>query len=330
MTDYPIDFVIAWVDGGDPEWQREKARFKPKIHDDNRTERYRNWQLLKYWFRAVEKNAPWVNRIHFVTWGHVPSWLDTDNPKINVVRHADFIPDEYLPTFNSNSIELNLHRIKELAEHFVLFNDDMYLINPVDRDDFFSRGLPRGMAVFNPPTTSDDVMQAILSNDIRLINRNFDKKSTVRGNSRRFMNIRYGKYIVRTLLCLPWKRFVGFYNRHLASPFLKSSFECVWEKEYAALDRTSRNRFRSTEDINQYAFTYWQYCTGNFVPSAKIGEACDIFDDIKKSCALIRDRRRKCICINDSDRDEGTFLNARERLAEEFEKRFPDKCSFEK
>ncbi|MBQ6357217.1 MAG: capsule biosynthesis protein CapK, partial [Solobacterium sp.] len=38
--------------------------------------RFKDWGLFKYWFRGVEKFAPWVNKIYFITWGHVPTWLD--------------------------------------------------------------------------------------------------------------------------------------------------------------------------------------------------------------------------------------------------------------
>ena len=77
----PIDFVIAWVDGSDTEWQKEKARFETgSTSGDRREIRFRDWDNLRYWFRAVEMYAPWVNRIHFVTWGHLPDWLDTGHP----------------------------------------------------------------------------------------------------------------------------------------------------------------------------------------------------------------------------------------------------------
>ncbi|MEX6253875.1 hypothetical protein [Providencia huaxiensis] len=56
------------------------------------------------------------HKIHFVTCGHYPNWLDINNHKINFVKHSDFIPKEYLPTFNSHTIELNLHRIKGLMK----------------------------------------------------------------------------------------------------------------------------------------------------------------------------------------------------------------------
>jgi len=115
----PIDFVMIWVDGNDPEWQKEKAKYDGSVVTTANSEvRYRDWDNLQYWFRAVEKYAPWVNKIHFVTWGHIPKWLDTTNPKLNIVKHSDFIPEEYLPTFSSHTIELNLHRIEGLAEIF--------------------------------------------------------------------------------------------------------------------------------------------------------------------------------------------------------------------
>ena len=61
---------------------RKKAKYShnPK---GNGVNRYRDWNNLRYWFRGVEKFAPWVRKIHFVTWGHIPDWLDTTNPKIN-------------------------------------------------------------------------------------------------------------------------------------------------------------------------------------------------------------------------------------------------------
>ena len=147
MNNTPIDFVIIWVDGNDPEWQAEKAKYAPPSDSDDRIERYRDWGLLPYWFRGVEKFAPWVNKIHFVTWGHIPKWLNTEHPKLNIVRHQDYIPEKYLPTFSSNPIELNLHRIKGLSENFVYFNDDTFIISPVSKNVFFKNDLPCDSAV---------------------------------------------------------------------------------------------------------------------------------------------------------------------------------------
>ena len=74
-----IDFVVLWVDGEDPEWQREKARFEPEYETSaSSINRYRDWDLMRYWFRGVEKYAPWVNRIFFVTSGQIPEWLKAE------------------------------------------------------------------------------------------------------------------------------------------------------------------------------------------------------------------------------------------------------------
>ena len=94
-----IDFVLPWVDGADPKWLAEKRKWEGAgaamargDEDANADCRYRDCGLLKYWFRAVEKFAPWVNRVFFVTCGQKPDWLDESNPKLRLVNHADYIP----------------------------------------------------------------------------------------------------------------------------------------------------------------------------------------------------------------------------------------------
>ena len=140
----PIDFVITWVDGSDPAWLEEKSKYQPEsdITTDASIRRYRDWGTLKYLFRGVESYAPWVRKVFFITWGHVPNWLDLSAPKLEVVKHEDYIPREYLPTFSSHPIELNMHRIEGLSEHFVYFNDDMYITQPIAPTLFFRNGLP--------------------------------------------------------------------------------------------------------------------------------------------------------------------------------------------
>ena len=110
-----IDFVITWVDGNDSAWREEKARYSG-VSGDQKKNRFRDWDILQYWFRGIEKFAAWVNCVYFVTWGHIPGWLNTDHPKLKIIRHEEFIPKEYLPTFNSHTIEFNLHRIQDLSE----------------------------------------------------------------------------------------------------------------------------------------------------------------------------------------------------------------------
>ena len=173
-----IDFVITWVDDTDPVWLSDRGRYCgiPAVSGDCR---FRDWGLLQYWFRGVEKFAPWVNKVHFVTYGHLPEWLNTAHPKISIVKHTDYIPEEYLPTFNSHTIELNLHRISGLAEQFVYFNDDTFLLNAVTPEDFFENGLPKETCGLDVPRFDSRSIAFIDSNNIALINDRFDKKQFI-------------------------------------------------------------------------------------------------------------------------------------------------------
>ena len=116
IENYPIDLVVTWVDESDLNWQSEKRKYeadiKKEIDTDNLVERYRDWNILRFWFRSVEKYAPWIRKVFFVTYGHLPEWINLNNEKLVVVKHEDFIPQEYLPTFSCRPIELNLWRIK--------------------------------------------------------------------------------------------------------------------------------------------------------------------------------------------------------------------------
>src|SRR5699024_9347878 len=126
-----IDIVIPWVDNSDITWQKEKNKYENYDSRDSRDIRYRDWDLLEYLFRGIEINAPWINKIHFITWGHIHEWMDESHEKLNIVKHEEFIPREYLPTFSSQTIELNMHRIKGRAEKFIYFNDDIFIIDKV-------------------------------------------------------------------------------------------------------------------------------------------------------------------------------------------------------
>ncbi len=137
-----IDFVITWVDMNDPEWQKDYARYKGSVNPNEKNStsvaRFRDHGLLKYWFRGVEEFAPWVRKIHFVTCGQKPEWLNAKHHKLNLVSHKDYIPNKFLPVFNSSLIEIYLHKIPDLSEHFVYFNDDFFIINNLTEERFFS------------------------------------------------------------------------------------------------------------------------------------------------------------------------------------------------
>jgi len=117
-----IDFVVTWLDSNDFEWKKEYEFYKVNDKGDKSKARFRDMNFFQYWFRAVEKYAPWVNKVFLITNGKFPDWINKNNPKLVLVKHEDYIPKEFLPTFNSITIELHMHKIKGLSEHFVYFN----------------------------------------------------------------------------------------------------------------------------------------------------------------------------------------------------------------
>lgn len=326
-----IDFVIAWVDGSDKAWLNEKSKYQADaMHEDDSNARYRDWDNLKYWFRSVEQYAPWVRMIHFVTWGHVPAWLDVDNPRIHIVRHEDYIPHEYLPTFNSHTIELNLHRISGLAERFVYFNDDMFLNRPVLPEDFFGDGLPCDIMGLDCIAFGKNSAGCFNANDVGLINDHFDVSTCFRQHKSKWLNIRYGmKVPVRTLFLLKKGYFTGFYYQHTTSGFLKQTFTEVWEKEREVLDDTCSCRFRNQTNVNQWLMKYWQLAKGNFCPrKKKFGMYFQIKDDTSGITEAIKTEKYEVICLNDTGTVKD-FDKVRDEICMAFEERFPQRSGFE-
>lgn len=331
-----IDFVVTWVDGSDPQWLAERDRYaelEPEALSRNPT-RYRDWKILKYWFRAVETYAPWVRTVHFVTCGHVPAWLDTSNPKLHVVRHADFIPPEYLPTFNSNAIEMFLHRIPGLAEQFVYLNDDVFVTAPVKPEFFFRKGLPRDFFELNGIRFTSGNISHTIGSCVSLVNDNFSPRKTFKAHWRKMLSPRNGlKSVLRTILIglLFPDCYLSLTGRHCFIAFRKRTFEEVWEKAGDQLRTTASHRFRKPGDVSPWAFRYWQLASGAFFPASPHPYECvQLFDSrVDGACEMVRRRSRAVLCLNDSSRLKQVGVAAR-KVRDALESVLPERSSFEK
>ena len=325
-----IDFVILWVDGNDANWIKEKNLYDENKESINNNEvRYRDWELLKYWFRSVEKYCAWVNNIFFITWGHIPEWLDTTNKKIKIVKHEEFIPRDFLPTFSSDVIEMNLHRIKNLSEKFVLFNDDFFITDYVKPEFFFKKGKPVDIFSEDAILPLTDFTKVCFNNE-QILNKYFKKRQVQKKLLFKIYNIKYGKYLLRNLLLLPWGNFSTFKNLHLPQSFNKSTFEEVWKKEEDVLYEKCKNKFRSDNNISQYLIRDWQLVSGNFYPSFdNRGKYFNISDNNAEIYEAVNMQKYKMICINDSYSIK-QFEIVKQQLIDCFENKFNLKSKFEK
>ena len=123
---FPIDVVYTWAG--------EQNTSNARLANNNE---------LKYSLRSVMKYAPWVNKIYILMNPpkKKPSWFNNKySDKIILVDHYDtFKNKNHLPSTNSNAIETTMVNIPGLSEHFIYFNDDVYLGNYVSYLDFFNK-----------------------------------------------------------------------------------------------------------------------------------------------------------------------------------------------
>lgn len=328
-----IDFVITWVDMNDPKWQADFSKYsgrKENTKNGVSEARFRDNGFLRYWFRGVEKFAPWVRRIHFVTSGQKPEWLDESNPKINLVNHKDYIPEEFLPTYNSVVIERYIHRIPGLADHFVYFNDDFYIINTIAPTRFFRNGMPCDIAAFlyNPSWSQ---WYKRIKNNLKIINRHFDKREVMRRDRDKWFHKSYGSKARWNYLLKPYGKFITLRTPHNAQPYLKSTFEEVWAVAGKELTETSVNRFRALNDLTPELFRTWQICRGNFEPY-------NTYSDTKMFPLMVRPRQAvraiynqsySLICLNDNVHIRN-YDRVMADICAAFESILPEKSGFER
>lgn len=329
--DFPIDFVVTWVDNSDQNWKNKRQQFEFENFDDKSETRYRDYDIFQFWFRAVEKYAPWVNKIYLVTDNQIPKWLNLDNPKIVLIDHHDIIDNKYLPTFNSNAIEVNLKNIENLSEHFVLFNDDMFINGPVRPSDFFwFDGRPRDTAGLNAIMPIENFDHITLNNMI-IVNKHYKKFKVIRKQFFKFFNFKNGMLNVYTLALLFLPRFTRFFDLHLPYSFLKSEFNRIMDENKNEYEQTSANKFRGINEISVWSIRYTQLASGNFKPRhISFGKYYDL-TKINKIVKDIKYSKHKVIDINDSiNVSESEFKQSVKMLKKAYEVRLPEKSSFEK
>lgn len=329
-NDEKIDVVILWVDGNDEKWLNEKNKYS-NIEGNKSINRFRDCDNLQFLFRGIENYMPWVNNIFFITCEQVPKWLNVNHPKLKLVNHKDYIPEKYLPTFNSNVIEMNLHRIKDLSEKFILFNDDIFVIDNIDKEFFFKNGLPTDIycETIIIPHVYNDTYYFMLANSIAILNKHFQKETFIKNNLDKVYNPLYEDYNDITRKITNSKnKFTGFKELHSAQPYLKSTFKEIWSKEETALNKACYNKFRKASDISHNLCRYWQLASGNFIPKRNETKYYTYLDDNTITTKEITQRKYKIVCINDVYMDID-FERAKQEINQALNNILPYKCSFE-
>ncbi|MEV6578994.1 Stealth CR1 domain-containing protein [Streptomyces sp. NPDC051582] len=316
--DFPVDAVITWVDAADPAWRRRRDRAAagaeaaggvPVDHAENR---YRDRGELRYCLRSIAAHAPWIRHVFLVTDDQTPPWLATDHPRITVVDHRDLFADPaHPPVFNSHAIESGLHRVPGLAEHFLYFNDDIFLGRPQRPQNYFlSSGLPkvfhdqRAVAPGAPGADSgDDVFTA-------------SQKAT-----RHAVEQAVGRTYPHILAHTPY-------------PLSRSLFAHVEERLPGRLAGISRSVFRSADDLAPVTLaSHLALADGRAVE----GELHHAYvstgrsEEIDRLPGLAAERLSDAFCLADDDTGTGLSPQEQQRAVAAFlEAYFPVPSPYEK
>jgi hypothetical protein len=145
-----IDAVITWVDGQCPVHLSKRNFYQPQAPRNANAINPHRWACndeLGYCLRSIANHAPWIGRIWIITDAQTPDLTHVPRElaaRITIVDHLTLFEgyEDALPTFNSLAIETLLWRIPGLAEHFVYFNDDVFLTGPLSPGDVFRDSAP--------------------------------------------------------------------------------------------------------------------------------------------------------------------------------------------
>ena len=291
-----MDAVITYVDCLDPVWQQT---YKENVDAPLHVERFRDWGTLPYLLRGKERHMPFIKNVYLIvaSESQVPKWASS---KLNIVYHKDIIPQELLPTFNSTTIEMFIHRIPGLDEQYVYFNDDMFPVKKMKPEDFFINGKPR----------------------IDFVKRQISNENTYQYQSKNSCD--FARMATGNEINADYIR-----PQHSAVPFKKSICEDLFDKyEEEIVGRCSK--LRENKNFNQYLFADYAYYTNNVVVKEFKYKYFSLGKSVWEICQFMRNPDSTIMCINDShELTKKTFTNFKKTLLAVFQQILPKKSKYE-
>lgn len=329
-----IDIVLPWVDENDAVWNESRKFWQGKLNVNsvmNNDSRFRDYGTLKFVFRSIEAYCPWIRKVFFITANKPPVWLNVDSAKIEIVNHSDFIPHQFLPTFNSSVIMTNIYKIKGLNSKVIVLNDDFFFNKPMKPQDFFKGKLPKDSCEFDPIHPSGDQFSHILLNNLEIVSKYFTKHQITKGNFLKYYSLNLGlKAVIKNLLLSPYKDLLGFKNFHVPTPYIKESMQELANLEKDAFSQNN-SKFRDPSDISEWVFRYWRLCKGEFVPTNIDKQG--IFFRLNEVNAIIEELnqgKHSMICINDAaELRDSEYGQITQKIEKTFRRKFTNKSAFE-
>lgn len=309
-----VDIVVTYLNERDETWQKDFNYWKDKEIKEGKQEptnrqafgeeRTREWDVFNYWFRGIENNCKWINKVFLIVQNekHIPKWLNVDHPKLRIVYHEEYIPKKLLPTFNAMTIGMYVSNIKDLSENYIMCDDDYYFLNSINEDRFFKDNKPIQLdnkiayGLYGLGGT-DEVFFQTLNNNLK-----FEEK--------------YMKEKVK----------YGFH--HLPEARLKSFEQKILEENKKEIDKSnSYSRFRNKNNLCPYMFNdLLKICNKAVLGNPYNNSAyCDLKSTVNFNDYINKD----IVCFNDTERLDNYDIT-KQKLIEFLDKKFPNKSSYER
>ena len=219
----------------------------------------------------------------------VPKWINKEN--VNIIYHRDYIPEEYLPTFNSNTIECFFPKLPEVSEYFIYGNDDVFITSYCDKSLFFENTTP------------------VYFLKLRLKNESW-VGDILRSKDRELILGKADKYVDDI--------------QHTIMPYRMSTAKEVFELHKDTI-LNSIDKFRKQDQYNQWIFSMYQHYYKDHINRRMKFFHTEI-SKRKREKYDVDWKKFNTICLNDSkDTNEEELLIVKNK----FEKLFPNKSKYE-
>lgn len=268
----PIDYVVPMVFHDDPLWQQDYARVRQYDEEDLvNFVRFRSWGTEELLIRCVRRFMPFVRTIYIILAreSQKKDWMDEDG--VRIVYHRDFIPERFLPTFNSATIEMFLHQIPGISDRFIYGNDDMYPVSELTEEDFFVGDVPCLHHNKLPFPNNPNIFHNACKSGLNFVGREF--------------GIRFEG--------------VWFKGGHSMTPMLRSTWEYLWRIGAKDIE-ASISPFRESRNFYQWISCWWHHLGGNYidkVPERTYVSTRDSIEDVQKAIF----RCHGIVCVNDNE-----------------------------
>ena len=269
----PIDYVVPMVFHDDVLWQEDfkkvNSRFDVNsIHD---FVRFRSWSLEELLIRCVKRNMPFVRTIYIVLAreSQKKDWMDQEG--VRVVYHREFIPERFLPTFNSCAIEMFLDKIPGISDRFIYGNDDMFPLTELSERDFFEGDVPCQHCGFKPMPDNPNAFHKLCLAGLNFVASEF--------------GLRYTDVILKC--------------GHGLTPLTKNTCEWLWHRGRKEIE-DSISPFRTAKNFSQWIFPWWHHLSGNYIdrpcPTSYVSTRSSV-DDVVSAIG----KAKGVVCVNDNE-----------------------------